>query len=276
MPIRRTPEAIVAAHRFDPKRRTLFVEGPRDRHFLRWLLNASLSENAQILEIDSVDVPQVSEGGNRGRILAFAELVGNQSTAIGFFADADFDRILGKTTPDNVWLTDGRDLEAYVLQEACMRKVISVALNSDLSAQESLSQVMKIGRVASAAYVVSTRAAMNLPLQGVGISKYVVTRRRVVSLQLDKWIGVLLLQAGLPVSENEGLKARILGALDEFAAIADFEFVHGRAAFEALAELFKHAFKVPRDETPRLLWASFERSMASGYPTLGRIVDFLT
>ncbi len=61
--IRRTPDAIVIAHRMDPARRELYVEGHRDRLFFCWLMGLAQDVNTKVIEISAVDLPNVEAGG---------------------------------------------------------------------------------------------------------------------------------------------------------------------------------------------------------------------
>src|SRR5206468_3136096 len=72
--LRRDPEAIVTAHLMDRARRELYVEGRRDRIFLDWLISTDRHPDVSVVEISSVNLPEIS-GGERGRLLHFARLV---------------------------------------------------------------------------------------------------------------------------------------------------------------------------------------------------------
>jgi len=80
-------------------------------------------------------------------LIAFAEEVEGASAQIKIFADADTDRIFGRSVPANVWLTDNRDLEAYILRKECFEKVIKLGFNDDrVKANDALRQVISLGR----------------------------------------------------------------------------------------------------------------------------------
>src|SRR6266542_1133360 len=69
--LRRVPETILIAHRMDPGRRELYVEGVRDRVFLNWLVGDGLGLRSAVVPIELVDLPNVDEGGNRERLKRF-------------------------------------------------------------------------------------------------------------------------------------------------------------------------------------------------------------
>src|ERR1039458_9003533 len=107
--MQRDIKAIIVAHRIDPKRRELYVEGRRDRSFFLWFLGNERDPNAIIFDIDSVRCDDPVEGGCRGRLLTFATNIRSYNLKVRCFADADFDRILNRPVPANTWLTDRRD-----------------------------------------------------------------------------------------------------------------------------------------------------------------------
>jgi hypothetical protein len=63
--VRQDPQRILAAHRMDPARRELYVEGPGDRIFLGWLVGDQKSPDARIIEIDLVELPTDILGGKK-------------------------------------------------------------------------------------------------------------------------------------------------------------------------------------------------------------------
>ena len=100
----------------DPQRRVLFVEGLRDLAFWKILVPIMERANTVIYPISEILI-DIENGGERGRLFAFARLIqgGPLQARVRFFADADYDRILNIECPENVVLTDWRDLEAYAL-----------------------------------------------------------------------------------------------------------------------------------------------------------------
>ena len=70
--MQRDIKAILVAHKIDPKRRELYVEGRRDRSFFLWFLGDERDPDTSIFAIDSVRCDVPVEGGCRGRLLTFA------------------------------------------------------------------------------------------------------------------------------------------------------------------------------------------------------------
>src|ERR1700731_4950895 len=104
----------------DTDRRVFFVEGIRDQVFWSKSLQLARRSGTVVYAISTLDCGAVP-GGERGRLLWAAEQLSSSSIAerLQFFADADFDRLLRRKNPDNMILTDGRDLESYFLLGKC-------------------------------------------------------------------------------------------------------------------------------------------------------------
>ena len=71
--IRRNPKAIIMAAQMDHERRELYVEGKKDRLFIKWLTLGRISSNSRILESNVVEINE-SQGGEKERLLLFAKL----------------------------------------------------------------------------------------------------------------------------------------------------------------------------------------------------------
>jgi hypothetical protein len=198
--VKRDVVAILAAHRLDPARRELYVEGHRDRMVLLWLVGADLHENSRIVEVRFVDV-NVDTGGERGRLLKFAAEVEGDPAQIRALVDADFDRLLGMTVPSNVWLTDRRDLEGYVLREDCLDKVFRLAASTDqVNVGDILRALTSAARRLSALRVMSARTGLDLPFQKTPLAKHVAATKTGFTLDIESYLRVLLQNGGVSLS----------------------------------------------------------------------------
>ncbi len=112
--IKRTPDAIIKSFEMDTLKKSLYVEGQTDRLFFEYLFENQVEDSTVFFEIETVDIPEVKEGGNRERLLSFASKIESSGTRIKCFIDADFLRIFQESMPKTVILTDFRDLEAYL------------------------------------------------------------------------------------------------------------------------------------------------------------------
>jgi hypothetical protein len=162
--MQRDIKAILVAHKIDPKRRELYVEGRRDRSFFLWFLGDERDPDTNIFAIDSVRCDVPVEGGCRGRLLTFAASIRSHNLQVRCFADADFDRILNHPVPPNVWLTDRRDLEGYFLQPDCIDKVLHLALATEkFTPQAILGELSRLGRPLGLLRLFSEQEKLKLP-----------------------------------------------------------------------------------------------------------------
>jgi hypothetical protein len=270
--VRRDPKAIVAAHRFDPARKELYVEGSSDRLFLTWLTAGTRHVNARIIEISSVNIPSTA-GGERGRLISFAEYVASTAARILVFADADTDRLRNVSSPVNVLLTDARDMEAYVLRYECVEKIARLGLASEhVDVQRFVLDVTATSRVCGAIRFASDADGLNLPFQKVTVDRYARVRNGEFEVDLRGFVQTLLQAAGISIREVERVIARGHEIATLFGNTPDL--VHGKDAMR-LADVYLKRHDVRPDEARRMLWCAFERSWAHDYSALAKVVDFL-
>jgi len=137
---------LICQLRLDPKLRILFVEGGRDLAFWRKLVPISQRYNSTVYNIQIVEM-DCNEGGNKGRLIELAKNI----TELGFidrvkvFVDADNDHVLPKQYPDNVILTDYRDLESYGFSIECIEEIVTTGLAKEkLSTAKIIDNLIKI------------------------------------------------------------------------------------------------------------------------------------
>jgi hypothetical protein len=274
--MRRDPEAILAAHKIDPERRELYVEGITDRAFFEWLAGEEKHPNARVLTAETVDLPSC-QGGERGRLLHFAELVEESDAQIRFVADADFDRLLGQNVPQNVWLTDTRDLDGYLLSVVSIEKLMKLALGECICDPGKIQlAVLKACRPLGVLRFVSNDENLKLPFQKTKIQKIIHwdLRRSKITLNLQRHIQSLLQNAGISLRAAAKIRESMDVATERFRDRADHELVHGKDAIGVIAELL-NAYGVPREVAFPALRATFERSYAQKWPNLKEALGFL-
>ena len=227
------------------------------------------------MEVSSLDLPAVTHGGERGRILEFARLVEDSPARILLFIDADTDRIRNLTPPTKVVLTDGRDLESYVLTPPCLEKVVRLGLSAESIDVKALhAQLMDVALTAGAIRLVSDLEALALPFQRTDIRRHTQVRKDgSVEFDAAAYVQALLQNAGISLSEREGIIARAQAVRETYTDAADL--IHGKDAMHLLDVLLKD-FGARRDEVRKMLWCSFDRASANAYPNLLRVVSFLT
>jgi hypothetical protein len=273
--IRRTPEAIVVAHTMDRSRRELYVEGRSDRIFLTWLLDESADKGAVILEIAFVDLPGTVLGGNKGRLIQFADWLGDQEIQIRMLADADWDRLLDRPVPVRVSLSDYRDMEGYILCEGCIDKVLRLGMGiDDVSAIALLAAVLQQGRRLGVLRLVSELDNLNLPFQNTDLSRHVNGTAERVSIDLDGYLRALLQNAGISLARFEEIRVRLQTISNRFALCPDKDMVHGKDAMQVLDVALRKR-GINQGESERLLWTSFEAAFVEEGSTLETVASFI-
>lgn len=271
--LRRPPEAIIAAHRIDPTRRELFVEGRRDRTFLEFLV-PNRDVNTRVIEISHVDLPTVTSGGERGRLLHFAEVVAPSSAQIRVFADADWDRVFERAQRENCDFTDFRDLEGYVLTDECVATAAELGLGvSPGLAIAVLHSALAEARRVAMLRIASERLGLRLPFQRVRWRRLVVMNGTDVHVDFERLVDSLLANAGSSSSAvRETLLKQVEDESGRYAANADLEIVHGK---DVVALLEVGFLSLSRDFTPAVLWASFRADSIPESSALASIASFL-
>jgi hypothetical protein len=272
--IRRHPDAVLAAHRMDPARRELYVEGKRDRFFLSWLLGSDLPAESSVREIAFVEIPNVS-GGERGRLIQFAHSLADHNVRIRMFADADWDRVLKKVVPERVWLTDHRDLEGYLLRVECIDKVLRLGVVTDQIAAESLLRVVKENcKRLGILRLLSECEGLNLPFQSTSLRRFLKTKKGEFTLDFDRYLRALLQNAGISLRELKPLRSRLTQLEAQYADTADTELIHGKDA-TCIIEAALLKCGVREEEGRRLLWCSFEARLVEPGSTLASVLAFV-
>ena len=275
--MRREPKAILAAHQMDPVRLELYVEGPLDRAFIKWIVGDSINPNARVLTMDVVDMPNNAQGGARARLITFAKSVEGHPAQIRFFADADTDRLHSISVPTNVWLTDLRDMEGYLFREDCLDKLLKLGLGEEsINARQLRNTILGLGRTLGLLRLVSDEEGFDLPFQRTDMRRSLsCSKGRIdLALNLGRYIATLLQNAGL----NQGLATHISARIEEKQAlldnVPDHEIVHGKDALCLLEEVL-YAHSVHRDDAIRILRTCFERTFIYEYPSLRNAIEYL-
>lgn len=266
------PQTIFAAHRLDSERRDLFVEGAEDRRFLRVLAGDRLAPAAAIREIGTV---KISGNSNKRRLLEFAVLARSQSR-IRFFADADFDRICGRTTPSNVWLTDCRDLEHYLLDDRSIAKVWGVALGrNQVDARGIRDAVLSAGRTLGILRFMSEADGSCLPFQRTALVGRIAADEQSVMVDLKRLLEVLLQNAGRSLRELSELERKHQEWTLRYEEAPSCDLAHGKDCLVLVSEMIKSQ-GVARQDAPKLMWAAFDLRFIDRYPALREVLEFVT
>jgi hypothetical protein len=249
------------------------VEGTRDHLFLSWLLAHKMSSDSTIREIATVDLPDDLPGGEKGRLIHFANLLGNRRVKIRMFADSDWDRLLKRPVPARVWLTDNRDMEGYVLREDCFDKVLRLGIGTDEISGASLLEFVRVqGRCLGLIRLMSEIDSMALPFQATNLKRYL--KGNPLELDLDRYLRALFQNANIRLTRLAETKVRLRELEAAFAPIPDSEIIHGKDA-TCVVEAVLSRFGVRAEEGARLLWTSFEFGFVENASALDAVTRFL-
>jgi hypothetical protein len=278
MILRRDPKAIIAQSIMDPIRREVYVEGYEDAIFLRWLSQNGNHPDARILEISLVEIPDIEEGGNRGRALAFAKEIGELNIKIYIFIDADFDNILGRTNPAKVILTDGRDIESYLIREECIDTALKLGFKiEEFPARNVLEIILKIGREIGFLRLLSEIESLDLPFQRTDLWNFILFNKDGYKIRLREYIQALI------QNHTKKMSLKIIGNLIQklekikitYSYLSDLELIHGKDAL-CIFEKLIISKRIKRGEGRRVLWASFRKEFIANYNNLLKIYNFIT
>lgn len=274
----RHPEAIIKSFEMDPQRRTLFVEGAKDRLLLEWLVGNNLDENTQIREIDFVHIKS-NTGGKKGRIIKFAQLIENKVINIYFFADADFDRILKVKLPSNIILTDNNDMEGYILSEQGIKKLLKVGLSSEkITPNNLLNSIFSVGRKIGILRITSYSKNLKLPFKIVNenFNRYILIDNQYnVKFKDEKYIRALLQASqNLTLRDFNRINDLYLKNISKFKTTESLKLTNGKDALLILQNVVKK-LGIDKKNIDKVLWMYFNRELISNHNNLFSIVNIL-
>jgi hypothetical protein len=266
--------------RRDPLVRMLFVEGNND--IISWRFLVPTIERRDSVVYASADVNLAAGlGGDKARLLKLAAEVGlwPESARVSFFVDADVDRILGFEPSPNVVLTDGRDLESYLLDDELLESACRAAGGSGYGTLDEINGlVTNLVRPVGLLRLATHRRDVALPFQrtfeGGSISRFFhYDRRRGASLRIENMVDALLDRTGF----GRGAKPAILAALEEEAVAAttlsNQEIVHGKDLIALLSWWFEIPYQTMTGIGALSLGANSSR--VCEYPNIGQICSWL-
>ncbi len=273
--MRRDPKAILRAHEMDPRRRELYVEGIDDRMFFYWIMRKTSRPKAQVIEIARVKIDDPpSGGGERGRLFHFAGFVEGNDVQIGFFADADFDHLLDIEVPQNIWLTDYRDMEAYLLRSECIEKVIQLGLGDEsIDAGSVLENTLQIGRYLGCIRLVSKIDNLNLPFQSTRLYRYIDVQNGVALLQNRAFLQTLLQNARISLGNLSDIEKRVDEIDEEYASYESIHLIHGKDACVIIEEILRDK-GLQRGDGLIVLRTSFDEDCIAEYPNLLTVCSY--
>ncbi len=259
----------------DRNRRDLIVEGARDRLFLEWLLRKRGILSATIIEISHINLPGVIHGGDKERILKFAEIVGNRTDRIRFFIDSDSDVAFGRPFPANVWTTDWNDVEGYLLDDHIIEKTLRLGLKSGkISSSTLLERGLEIARYIGALRALSKRTDLNLKINMTSISRFILKEKGSVIFNRDKYLRAVLQNTGTSMRTLIQIKKEVGAIYETMLGQPSRTVVRGKDVIEILERLIRLE-GVRAAQYDSLLWCAFHESEVVNYPQLNRVLEYL-
>jgi uncharacterized protein DUF4435 len=273
--LRRDPQSIVNAHLLDPDRRELYVEGIDDREFLSYLVGTDKRKEALIIEIDLVDLPVFTS--NKQRVLALVATTIDKGVNIRGLVDSDFPNSPGDPAPPNVWKTDHRAVESYLIRRDCLAKALHFGLKCPATdPAELLASIEEVGRVLAALRVLSEREDLKLPFQEVDLQRHLGAAGVHVEIDARALLQTLMQRAGVSLTKLESLLDSARDLIDDLRAVETLDVVHGKDAVAICARAFVSVGeRVSAEAAEVILRCSFERAMVVEYPNLAEVVAYL-
>jgi hypothetical protein len=293
--MRRDLKSILSQFDMDPDRREVYVEGHDDAVFLRWLNRNRCHVDVRILEISNVDLPNTTEGGERGRAIEFAKQIGDKDINIIIFVDADYDRVFKRSMPQKVYFTDRRDLEGYFLLEECFDNVFKMGLKKEnISAINILNRVALLSREIGFIRLLSEINDYKLPFQETDLWPYLVNEDNSLTVKIDSLLQTLFQNAERSLSEIPIFRKKYDEIKVQYKEVIDYDLIHGKDAICIFDKIVvsmgnyggikkkvgnkkprKEMRKIKRNEGERLLWASFKEEYIAQFDNLNKVCNFI-
>lgn len=271
-------DRIIVSHRLDPSRKELCVEGMRDKSFLDWLIPVQSRSNASILLVQNVEIPDVTDGGERSRLLALLRAVEAESIALRGLIDADSHRLGGGTEPmpSNVWLTDLRDLESYVISVENIKTALQLGFARDSALGPGIySSMVTEARWLAAIRLASVLSNLKLPVSEQKWLRYAsCDRYGVVQLDHVRVLRLLIQSAYQSLRILDELIGQVQKLQENLAAYEDRDVVHGKDAVALVTIQFK-AIGCNLSHAGPILWSTFRSEHVGEFPILTEIVAYL-
>ncbi|MCG8918778.1 hypothetical protein L6E12_23645 [Actinokineospora sp. PR83] len=275
--LRRGPGTILTAHKMDPNRRELYVEGTKDRAFLKWISGHNLDSNTTVQIIDSVDMADVDQGGNRQRLIDFLRTVEDAQVQIRGLIDLDHGKFVEETYPVNSWVTDYRDMEGYVLGVSNIEKALKLGYGIEMvDAHKVFNAMCVVAKYLTAVRLSSQLNSWRLPVSEINLRKYVkADSQGGISIDKEKIIKALLQAAEISLTRMTKVVNTIQETIQNIDAEDPVFVCHGKDAMKLLSVQFK-ALGVPNvsDVSP-IIWTTFDPISLRALPNLNQAVAFL-
>jgi len=274
--LRRKPDAWLKSLEMDSQRKILVVEGIEDRLLVEYLTDNKLNSSAIILEIDSIDISEKIDGGNKGRLIYLSEIV-EQNRSFKIFIDKDYSEFTKTKYKNNVITTDFKDLESYLYEVDFLRKFIKVGLKTERINEKGLLKSISLLRYFGIVRIVSIVNELKLSVNKTNerISKYInIGSDNTFTIEEDRYITSLIQNSNNNI-DFATLSELIKKSIEKFAGIHFKEIVHGKDMI-ALVKILASKINFKKDNIENVLWMSFDNRKLEDYINLSEIVEYLT
>ena len=263
----------------DLNRRVLFVEGLRDLAFWRGVVHSNDRRNTVIYPISSM-VCEIAEGGERGRLLFIARAIfaSHLSNRVLFFADADYDRLLGREHPSNVVLTDGRDLESYGLTPAVLAQLCTIGMGTnEATGPQVFDRIVEVTRPIGLLRIASTRVYLKLPFQRTfesrgGIRRFLQGKKLGARLDMSRLITTLIQNSELSLAKVVEIGELLSQEIVTQAQVAHDQIVHGKDFMRSLAFFLD----LDVEQAERLLFLSLNFAVITSRSNIALVRKWIT
>ncbi len=207
--------------------------------------------------------------------MTFARWLGRREIKVRFFADADFDGLLGIEFPEKVWITDSRDMEWYVLHEPCLDKVLKLGVATEiLTANDLLETVRAHGRRLGFLRLLSEIESLKLPFQKTDLHKKLHFVGSRLNLNFNGYVQALLEKAGISLKRKDFLIEKVASLENKYVQLPDSEIIHGKDAFCITGKVLSR-YGLEKGDVSNILWTSFEKAFVVPGSTLQTVLQYL-
>ncbi|MGM5629878.1 DUF4435 domain-containing protein [Apibacter raozihei] len=270
---KRTPKSHIKSFELDNERRLLVVEGITDRFFFEFICD-KIDKNSIIIEIENIEMDPV-EGGNKGKILHFSNIVPSDMENIKFFIDRDYD--LNETNINkHIIITDFKDLESYLLNQFFLDKFLKIGLKTNKIDATTLFELLISSVYFGYVRKFSILKGKNLSINNTNekLNKYIKYVGNTLEIDKNKYIAVL-------IQNSEKLKIKpefLIEEIDEFIKSSeeiDYRFIiHGKDLIKVLEVICKK-IGFEKDNIDSVFWMSFDEKKIKEYKNLNLAITYL-
>ena len=232
-----------------------------------------------ILDVGNIEIVDDKSEGNRGRLVTFSKMVSKEGVGncVKIFIDADHDRIQGISHESCVWMTDGRDLEGYILTEKSLEKMLSLGFGLEsLDAENLLSIVSPWARKAAALRLLSERQKLNLPFQRTDLARYACVAKAPLSLDIEwpNYVRALLQNGSISLVNINSIIDQCNQVEIQLNTWCNRQLIHGKDAI-CLIGIILRKLGCPIQGIEPALWSSYETDSVAQNPNLDAALQFI-